>query len=69
MVGAVYDYQQEQRERDFMPGRLIRMRQWLLCRLGIDTSEALDGRWWEVDLLLVLLLGGLALGLLAWSQF
>ena len=48
---------------------LTQMRQWLLRRLGIDTSEALDGRWWEVDLLLVLLLGGLALGMLAWSEF
>ena len=69
MVEAVCENQQKQTERHSMPWILTRMRQWLLRRLGIDTSEALDGRWWEVDLLLVLLLGGLALGLLAWSEF
>ena len=34
--------------------------------LGIRSHEAATGKWWEIDLILVLLAGALAAGILAW---
>ena len=53
-------------KREILDKMIMRMRKWLLQRLGMGASGAQDGRWWEVDLLLVLLLGCVTLGILAW---
>lgn len=34
-----------------------RARGWLLDRLGIKSADARAGRWWEVDFLLLFLVG------------
>ena len=48
------------------PGSLIRrLRTYILKRLGIETPEHRTGLWWELDLLLVILLGTWAFGLVA----
>jgi len=44
---------------------VLKIRSWLLERLGIPSQEARDGEWWEVDAILVLLLGSALLGIAA----
>lgn len=48
---------------------LVRMmRAWVAARLGIKDAAAQDGSWWEIDAVIVLLLGSAALGLAAWIK-
>lgn len=49
-------------------GPLSRLRSTLAAVLGISSPQASDGTWWEIDLILVTLVGALALGVFAWMQ-
>ncbi|MGB3470864.1 MAG: hypothetical protein WBA51_08590 [Erythrobacter sp.] len=51
-----------------MDSVLARIRGWLADRLDIKAQDARDGRWWEIDFILVLLLGVIVLGFLAWAD-
>lgn len=44
--------------------RLIRSA--LAAMMGLSSEAARNGDWWEIDLILVVLLGSAALGLIAW---
>lgn len=44
------------------------MRAWIATRLGIKDEAAQDGSWWEIDAVIVLLLGSAVLGLAAWIK-
>lgn len=44
--------------------RLIRS--WIASMFGVKAEAARNGDWWEIDLLLVILLGAIALGAAAW---
>lgn len=35
--------------------------------LGIRSPEAAAGEWWEIDLIIVVLAGAFAAGIIAWS--
>lgn len=35
---------------------------------GVSSEDARRGRWWEIDLLLVVFLGVFILGAMAWDQ-
>ncbi|WP_267886227.1 hypothetical protein [Porphyrobacter sp. AAP60] len=37
-------------------------------RLGIKDDSAKNGDWWEIDFILVILLGSLLAGGIAWSS-
>lgn len=41
------------------------LRRWLLDRLEIESPEARNGAWWEVDFIIVLLMASAILGLAA----
>ena len=47
------------------PSLIQTMRQWIAKRLGLNSRDATNGSWWEVDLILVFLLGVFCLGLVA----
>gem|GEM_PF-6311485 len=38
-------------------------RSWLAKRLGLHSKAAMDGSWWEIDFILVLLAGSVIWGL------
>lgn len=44
------------------------LRSWVLAKLGVKSEAAHRGAWWEVDLLIVILLGSALLGFAAWLQ-
>lgn len=44
------------------------LRSILAQRLGIKSRRAADGTWWEIDFILVLLLGSVVIGLLAFVR-
>lgn len=48
-------------------GLIFRMRSAVAALFGVAADDAQRGVWWEVDLLLVLLIGAFALGIAAWS--
>jgi hypothetical protein len=48
------------------PINLLRSR--LAALLGLSRREASDGIWWEIDLILVVLLGAGTLGVFAFLQ-
>jgi len=41
------------------------LRSWLADRLGVRAEAAKNGDWWEIDLILVVVLGSVAAGLIA----
>lgn len=49
-------------------GSLYRLRSALAARLGISSEQASDGAWWEIDLILAILAGAIALAIFAWLQ-
>jgi hypothetical protein len=49
-------------------GFLYRLRTAITHLFGVSSEDARHGRWWEVDLLLVVLLGAFILGAIAWIQ-
>ena len=61
---AALHYTREMRRR----GLLFRLRSALAARLGISSDQASNGGWWELDLLLVLLVGIFVLGGFAWAK-
>lgn len=47
--------------------RVLRiLRTWIARRLGLESKSAKNGDWWEIDLILVILLGAAFLGAAAW---
>lgn len=44
------------------------LRSWIAGIFQIRDEAAQGGEWWEIDLLIVLILGSLAAGALAWLQ-
>ena len=49
-------------------GPLYQLRSILAGLLGISDERARDGVWWEIDFIIVLLLGAFGLGAYAWTQ-
>jgi hypothetical protein len=49
-------------------GLLYKVRTFVAGLFGISSEAARTGRWWEVDLLLVVLLGAFWLGIAAWIK-
>lgn len=49
-------------------GLLYHLRSVLAALLGLSGEQARNGDWWEIDLILIMLLGALALGVFAWVQ-
>lgn len=47
---------------------LHRLRSGLAALLGLSCREASDGSWWEIDLILVVLLGAGTVGIFAFLQ-
>lgn len=45
-----------------------KLRAWVATRLGIKNPAAQNGTWWEIDAVIVLLCGSVALGLFAWFK-
>jgi hypothetical protein len=50
-------------------GPLYKVRSALAGLLGIGDEQARNGVWWEIDLIIVVLVGAFALGAFAWMQF
>jgi hypothetical protein len=46
---------------------LRRIRSVIAGLLGIKAEAAKNGEWWEIDLVLVILLGAAAAGFIAWT--
>lgn len=44
------------------------IRSWIAEKLGVKAEAAGVGDWWEIDLILVILLGAVCLGAAAWLQ-
>jgi hypothetical protein len=44
------------------------IRKWVADRLGLKDEAAVKGEWWEIDLIIVILLGASLVGLFAWTQ-
>jgi hypothetical protein len=51
-----------------MKPMLQMMRSVVAGLLGIKAEEASNGDWWEVDFILVILLGSGAAGIIAWMS-
>lgn len=49
-------------------GIIYRLRATLAGLLGIRSEAANKGAWWEIDLILIMLIGVFAVGVLAFSQ-
>ena len=49
-------------------GWLRGLRAWLLARLGIDVDEEATRYWWEIDFVLIFLLGSGIMGVIALSR-
>ncbi len=49
-------------------GLIFKLRSAVAALFGIAADDARRGLWWEIDLLLVVLIGALALGVAAWSE-
>lgn len=49
-------------------GPLYHLRSALAGLLGISDEKARNGTWWEMDLIIVVLVGAFALGAFAWVQ-
>lgn len=49
-------------------GPLYQLRSALAGLLGISDERARNGTWWEMDLMIVALMGAFALGAFAWAQ-
>jgi hypothetical protein len=49
-------------------GLLYRIRSALSSTLGLASEEARRGQWWEIDLIIVTLLGSFMLGLAALAK-
>lgn len=48
---------------------MVRMlRRWLLRRLGLPIEEDKTGAWWELDLIVALLIGAWLMGAIAISR-
>lgn len=43
------------------------VRSWLAAALGIRAEAAQRGDWWEIDLIIVVLVGSAIAGALAWA--
>lgn len=50
-------------------GPLHLLRTTLAGLLGISDERSGNGTWWEIDLILVVLAGAMALGVFAWLEF
>lgn len=51
------------------PSNIHRIRGFLADRLGLRSSQARSGEWWEIDMILIVLLGSFILGVSAWISF
>lgn len=53
-----------------VPGRdiIYRLRSWIAQCFEIQDEAARRGDWWEIDLIVVILLGSIALGVWAWIE-
>ena len=49
-------------------GLVSRIRAAVAALFGVSDQAARTGSWWEVDLVLVVLLGSFALGIAAWFR-
>jgi hypothetical protein len=47
---------------------LRRVRSTIAGLFGVSNVRARDGTWWETDLLLVILIGSVILGVIAWMR-
>ena len=47
---------------------ITKIRGWVADRLGLKSAEARSGSWWEVDFIIVLLLGSGLAAVLAWGS-
>jgi hypothetical protein len=54
--------------KDEMKNLLFTIRSFISKRLGINDTAARKGIWWEVDLIIVLYVGSIVLGILAWKE-
>jgi hypothetical protein len=50
-------------------GPLYQLRSYLAGLLGISDERARNGVWWEIDFIIVLLLGAFGFGAYAWMRF
>ena len=58
-------YRRQMRQR----GPLYKLRSAVAALFGAKHEDARNGLWWEVDLLLLLMVGSALLGVLAWAEF
>lgn len=49
-------------------GIINRLRSHIAHTLGIGSDDAANGKWWEIDLIIVILGGAFALGIVALIQ-
>jgi len=49
-------------------GLIARIRGAIAALFGISDPAAHAGKWWEIDLIFVVLLGSLAIGMAAWFE-
>jgi len=49
-------------------GPLYQLRSYFAGLLGISDERARNGVWWEIDFIIILLLGAFAYGAYAWTQ-
>lgn len=47
---------------------IYRLRSWIAQRFEIQDEAARRGDWWEIDLIVVILLGAIVLGVWAWIE-
>lgn len=69
LIGAC-SYLEVRRRSCQMPKRTIihALRSWVAERFQIEDEAASRGYWWEIDLIIVILLGAVVVGMIAWFQ-